>query len=223
MKISNVVAACFRPKMFRNMMQSFVNTTQGYDVETVVVVDKDVETLEIAKEFGCITDFSEEMRGGAQCWNIALKLCSGDMITPNGDDHKFYPGWLKYALESHHKRLNDYGMVGMNDLAYNGDNQVATMWIFDRKYCKEVMGGIFAPPCYNYYRIDSEWNAKAKMLGHFYWDERAIVEHLHSAHGKRPFDKHDTDRAENNYMELDRITFEDRQRRKFPIEWEPII
>jgi hypothetical protein len=110
----------------------------------------------------------------------------------------------------------------MNDLAYDGNKQLATMFLFDIDYCREVMGGIFAPPCYQYYCVDSEWNEKAKMLDKFYWDDRSIVEHLHSAHNKRPVDATDSYK-EDKWMEVDNKVFEERKSRGFPIEWEPLI
>ena len=223
MKVSIIIPTCFRPKMFVDMMDSLFETTKSFDIETIAIVDKDQDTKSIAEELCNIVDYSDEMRGGVFCWNKGLELSSGDIIVPAGDDQKFYDRWLQYALESHLIRLDGYGVVGMNDLAYNGNTQLATMFIFDREYCKEVMGGVIAPPVYNYYCVDSEINAKAKSLNRFYWDERSIVEHLHSAHLKRPEDVHDWNRQDKGLMETDNQIFEDRKKRNFPIEWEPLI
>lgn len=154
-------------------------------------------------------------------WNRALKLSTGDVLVPAGDDQIFHPNWIEYALESHREKLNGYGVVGMNDLAYDGNTQLATMLLFDRKYCKEVMGGVLCPPVYKYYCVDSEWNEKAKKHGAFFWDERAKVEHLHSAHNKRPVDSIDLEKQ--GWMEEDNKTFEERKAQGFPITWEPII
>lgn len=224
MKISVIIPTCYRPQMFLDMLESLEETTKGYDIETIAIVDKDYETCKIAI-FNCSTfDFDpSNMRGGVYCWNRGLALSSGDIIVPAGDDQRFYPNWLDYALESHREKLGGYGVVGMNDLAYDGNLQLATMFIFDRTYCREVMGGVIAPPVYRYYNVDSEINAKAKSLNRFYWDERSIVEHLHSAHGKRAFDQHDKYREQENLMEIDNKTFNDRLSRGFPIEWEPVI
>lgn len=220
--ISILLPTCHRPALLRQMLQSLRDTTGEYEIEIVAVIDEDDETLRVVSEF-CVdvTSYSPKRRGALSCWNKALRYSSGDILVPCGDDQTFYPKWLDYALESHKEKLGDYGVVGMNDLAYNGNTQVATMFLFDRKYCKEQMGGIFAPPMYRYYCIDSEWNEKAKMLGRFYWDERSIVEHLHSAHGKRPVDEHDRSRVD--LAGVDNKTFEDRKARSFPVEWEPLI
>jgi len=225
MRISVIIPTCYRPVMFVDMLNSLYETTHNHDIETIVLVDGDRETYKIAcnNKLVSTVNFSDEMRGAGYCWNRGLYFSSGEIIVPAGDDQKFYPNWLDYALESHQKQLGGYGVVGMNDLAYDGNIQLATMLLFDRAYCKEVMGGVIAPPVYNYYCIDSEWNAKAKMLNHFYWDERSIVEHLHVAHGKRPFDDHDKNRVDNNYAELDNVIFEERKAQNFPITWDSLI
>lgn len=221
--ISVIVPTCFRPEMFSKMLDSLESTTTGYDIETIAIVDGDIETRDIATKRCTIVDYSDEMRGGVFCWNRGLELSHGSIIVPAGDDQLFHDGWLDYALKSHKKELGGSGVVGMNDLAYDGNIQLATMFIFDRDYCKEHMGGVIAPPVYKYYCVDSEINAKAKSLNKFYWDERSIVEHLHSAHGKRELDDHDRHRMDNNFMEIDNKTFEDRKAKGFPIEWDSLI
>lgn len=221
MTISILLPTCHRPTLLSKMLESLKQTTQ-VPVSVIAVIDEDEESRNIALEFGCFVNFSKTKRGALACWNLALQA-AGEIIIPAGDDQLFHEGWLEYALESHNDKLAGYGVVGMNDLAYDGNTQLATMFLFDRKYCKEQMGGIFAPPMYNYYCIDSEWNAKAKILDKFFWDERSIVEHLHSAHGKRPLDQHDIDRGDNNFMEKDNLIFEERKSLRFPVTWEPVI
>lgn len=223
MKVSILIPTCYRPTMFSNMLDSLEETTAGYEIETIAVVDEDFETKKIADSRCTISSFSSRMNGALYCWNLALKLSTGNIIVPGGDDQIFHPHWLDYALESHRERLGGYGVVGMNDLAYDGNLQLATMFLFDRKYCQEVMGGIFAPPMYRYFCIDSEWNAKAKSLGRFWWDSRAVVEHLHSAHLKRPIDRHDIFRTEEGLMEKDNKTFADRLSANFPVTWASLI
>ena len=222
MKISILTISAGRPELFKKMMDSLYRTTKGHDLEVVCVIDDAPETSRLATEFNVdVLDYSIEKRGALWAWNKALWHSDGDILVPSGDDQLFYDGWLDYALESHEKRLNGYGVVGMNDLAYDGNKQVATMFLFDRKYCKEQMGGVFAPPHYEYLCIDLEWNEKAKILNKFYWDERSIVEHVHSAHGKRPMDKLDEFKA--GISDKDMETYLERKKNGFPIDYEAII
>lgn len=221
--ISVFVATSGRPEMFREMLISLRETTKEHGVEVVATIDNDLTAYVYAAEYGVdVVDYSKKRRGALWAWNRGLQLSSGDILVPAGDDQLFHEGWLEYALDAHRTRVEGYGVVGMNDLAYNGNTQVATMFLFDRKYCKEVMGGVFAPPVYKYYCVDSEWNEKAKMLGRFYWEEKSIVEHIHSAHGKRPVDTTDSYK-EDKWMEEDNRVFEERKKKGFPVEWQSII
>lgn len=224
MKISIIAPTCYRPAMFKQMLESLRRTTVGYDVEVIALIDEDNETVQVANDFGVDKiNFSLNMRGAISCWNTGLSLSSGDIIVPAGDDQLFHNDWLRFALESLASKVSGCGVIGMNDLAYDGTKQTSTMILFDRAYCKEYMGGVIAPPVYSYYCVDSEWNEKSKLLNKFYWDKRSVVEHLHSAHNKRNKDRHDLFREENNYMASDNTIFEDRKYRGFPIEWESLI
>lgn len=222
--ISIIVPTCKRPAMLNAMLHTLKETTQGYEIETVVIVDDDIVSANIAMEHKChIVEHSSVRRGALYCWNRGLQLCSGDLIIPAGDDQIFHEDWLKYAIESHREHLGGYGVVGMNDLAYNGNTQLATMFMFDRQFCKDYLGGVIAPPVYLYYCVDSEINAIAKELNKFYWDERSKVEHLHSAHGKRKVDNHDLERLSANMAEIDNKLFEERKAEGFPKSWKAVI
>src|SRR5688572_2884020 len=148
--ISVFVATSGRAVMFHDMLHSLMRTTYGYEMEVVAAIDNDTVSWDIANSYGVRTWYKSRRRGALQAWNDSFSMAAGDILVPAGDDQIFHEGWLEYALESHRDKLGSYGMLGMNDLAYNGNTQLATMWLFDRKYCKEVMGGIFAPPVYKY-------------------------------------------------------------------------
>ena len=220
--ISIFVATSGRPTMFRAMLESLRVTKGEHEVEVVAAIDADPVAWDVANEYGVRVWYKSSRRGALNAWNDAFTMAAGDLLVPAGDDQVFHPGWLDYALDAHRTRVNGSGVVGMNDLAYNGNTQVATMFLFDRAYCKEHMGGVFAPPCYDYLCVDLEWNDKAKMLGKFYWCEESIVEHLHSAHGKRPFDELDAEK-DSAMHQRDTKTFEDRKSRGFPVEWSSLI
>lgn len=223
MKISIIIPTCFRLDLFTNWVNTLKSTTQGWDIEIVTIIDNDDDTKEFADKNCDIVNFIRGDRRVLDQWNLGLSLSHGEIIMLGMDDQVFYPSWLDYAMESWETKLSKSGMVGMNDLAYDGNLQLSVNYLFDRIFCKEVFGGVLAPPVYNYYCADSELNAKAKMLGKYYWDKRSIVEHLHPAHGKRESDKLDQLKIDNNWMELDNKIFEDRKARGFPIEWESLI
>lgn len=223
MKVSVFVATSGRPKLFKNMLTSLRRTTQMYDVEITVAIDADYEAWDVTVGYECRVWWNPQKRGALQAWNDALSITNGNILIPVGDDTIFHDNWLDYALESHGDKLDGYGVVGMNDLAYDGNTQVATHFLFDRKYCQDVMGGIFAPPMLHYYCVDLWWNDKAKMLGRFYWDERSKVEHLHSAHGKRPLDELDKEKMDAGWIEEDNRIYAEQKAQGLPVTWQSII
>lgn len=223
--ISVIFATCGRPDYYLKALGSLLNTVSGHDIELVSVIDGVQENA--ISTLGCsiktIIDWCPTRRGAIWAWNRGLQISTGDIIVPAGDDQIFHPGWLDYALESHGSKVGGYGVIGMNDLAYDGTKQTSTMLLFDRKFCKEVMGGVICPPVYNYYDVDSEWNEKSKQMHKFFWDERSRVEHLHSAHLKRPKDELDQEREDSNWIKIDEEIFNQRKANNFPITWQSVI
>lgn len=209
--------------MFEQAIKSVRETTSNYDVEIIAVIDDDEITKDIALKNNCIVDYSPIRRGALKSWNIGLSHATGDILFPFGDDSLCHPLWLDYALESHRERLGGFGMVGLNDGAYDGNLQLATVVLYDRAFCKSVLGGVAAYECYHYYCVDSELNYRARNAARFYWDSRSIVEHLHSAHGKREFDRHDAERQINNWMVQDNELFEQRRVENFPNNFKSIL
>lgn len=223
MKLSVILPTCKRINGLRKMLDSLFSTTQMHDIEVIALIDDDIKSAQVAMEYGCKVDYSDSRRNVLSLWNKGLQMSTGDMIHPAMDDLIYYDNWLDYGLESHSSILGGCGVIGFNDLAYNGNTQVATQFMFDRMYCKWYMGGVIAPPVYEYLCIDLEINDVAKSVGKFYWDERAIVEHAHSAHGKREYDIHDQWKDENKLAEADGKVYEERKKHHFPVTWEPMI
>lgn len=221
--ISIILPTCNRPELLLRMLDSLRRTSVGYSGEVVALIDGDKISAQIAQDFGCFVDFSETRRDVLFLWNRGLQMSEGDVIHPAMDDLIYHENWLKYGLESHKERLNGCGVIGFNDLAYDGNLQVATQFMFDRRYCKDYMGGVIAPPVYTYLAIDLEINERAKLAKKFYWDSRAIVEHRHSAHGKRAYDEHDKWKDDNLLAQKDGAIFEERRKNNFPVTWEPMI
>lgn len=215
----------YRQSYLHQALRTLFDTAGDYKLDIIVVIDEDEDSnnfvLDNWKSIKVV--FNPERTGALSAWNQGLKLAQGDILFPAGDDTIFHPGWLDYALESHKDRLGGYGCVGLNDGAYDGNRQVATTLLFDRQFCKDIFGGVIAVPVYKYYCVDLELNERAKLANKFYWDERAVVEHIHSAHGKRPIDDVDRYKMDTDWMVKDNILFEERKQAGFPNDFEAII
>lgn len=221
--ISVILPTCKRPESLRKMLDSLVATTNGYEVEIIALIDDDPESVWIASDYDCILSYSKQRRSVLSLWNKGLQMSRGDLIHPAMDDLIYHENWLKYGLESHREKLGGCGVVGFNDMAYDGNKQVATQFMFDRNYCKDYMGGVIAPPVYKYLWIDVEINERAKLANKFFWDSRAVVEHAHSAHGKRPYDAHDQWKDESGLYASDGAIYRERKAQGFPVTWISLI
>lgn len=229
MLLSVILPTMNRLFLLEQTINSLVETTQNYNVELIVIIDEDKESVNfiiehVSTQINNLKVIYNHKRSGAlSAWNQGLAISTGDMLFPAGDDSLFYGRWLDYALESHQEKLGGFGAVGLNDLAYDGNLQLATTLLYDRRFCKEILGGVIAFPVYHYFCVDSEINARAKNAGKFYWDDRAKVEHIHPAHGKRLADASDLLKIDNEWMEKDNLLFEERKLAGFPNNFESII
>lgn len=226
--LSYLICSMNRPELLRRMIQSLLDTSPIAGTEYCLGIDVDAQSVSISTELLLNAgakfniDFSKSKRGSLETWNVTLKNSVGDLLFPCGDDQLAYPGWYEKAIQAH-LSLGCYGVVGLNDLMHDGSVTTATTLLFDRKFVKEQFGGRITYPCYKYYCQDSELNERAKRTGKFIWLRDAIVEHIHAANGKRPFDEHDKERAENEYQVSDTLEFERRKGLGFPDLWEAII
>ena len=214
MKTSIIVASMNRPAMLEECLRRIRETTVRLDIEVICVIDEDQRSWDVAWNFIDSGIFNKKRIGTIEAFNQGLKLSTGDIIFPLGDDSYCHPGWLDKALEVHQNILKGYGMVAMNDLMLDGDTQLGTTVLYDRKFCRDWLGSVAAYPVYHYYYIDNELNERAKRAGKYIWCKEAIVEHIHSSNNKRPIDENDSNRA--GFMELDKIIFEERKAAGFP-------
>lgn len=221
MKVSIIVASMNRVAMLENCLRLIRETTSAHDIELICVIDEDIASTNVVKDYHGKLKFNHIRVGALEAFNQGLKLSTGDIIFPIGDDGYCHPGWLDYALAAHQNILDGFGMVALNDLMLNGDTQLGTTVLYDREFCKQKLGGVCTYPVYNYYYVDNELNGRAKLAGKYYWCQESIVEHMHSSNGKRPLDAIDISRSD--FMELDRVLFEERKAAGFPNNFTAVI
>ena len=76
--ISVLLATTGRPDMVETFVASLIETTGGYDIELVVAVDADSETIDRLaeidrpKRFRVVVDWRDRLRGPSKAWNDAL-------------------------------------------------------------------------------------------------------------------------------------------------------
>lgn len=230
-KTSVILVTCNRPPLALQAVSTLYETTKHLNVELVMVVDGDIETVHKIEEYlkdkttetwTYLCDYSPERRGALWSWNHGLSMTTGEIFFPSGDDQYFHLNWLDMALEYHEKYLDGYGMVALNDKIWHG-NVLGTTLLYDRQFCIDHLGGVCTYPAYNYYYVDNELNGRAKLTEKYIWCHESVVEHIHPGAGKRPRDFLDREREEQDFGTTDRIIFEKRKAAGFPNDFEPAI
>jgi glycosyltransferase involved in cell wall biosynthesis len=189
------------------------------EVECIPVIDEDYDSVTAVRHIAPEYIFNETRQGAINCWNMGLAKARGDFIVFAGDDLWFTDGWLAHSLRAH-ETLGDYGLIGFNDKHYDG-NVLATHYIADRKFIKEVLGGRIAFPMFRFYCNDTVANTMAKNAGKYVWCQEAVVRHDHTSNGRREADSLD---AENTgVLGEDIESYYAWVKRGAKIEWESVL
>lgn len=221
MIITAIIPTRIRPEMMLRCLESLWQTTRGYELETVVIVDNDPQTYEALRDQP-ITRllYNEDRLGAIHSWNKGLAVAEGDMFHPSNDDVLYQDGWLKHALRAHKERLDGYGFVALNSHIHALEVQSGGM-LFDRKFCKDHLGGVLVCPYYRHLFCDKEIDLRAKRSGHFEPCYESIALHMHPCESRRPVD--DNDIWRDRFWPYDEAVFNVRQSNNFPDDFEPVI
>lgn len=218
-RVSCVIPTRLRAAQARRCVDSFFTTTQGRDVECIVVVDNDPATVEAMKGSPAIILDNEMRRGAIRSWNIGLKAVSGDVIVRGADDLYWKWGWLDAALAALKTLLGESGMVGLNCL--DRDDDIASHFLITRKCIVELMGGVLAVPHYHHYWSDPEMVERAKRADCYVLAPEAIVEHRSHMAGKAPNDM--TYAEALRWFHKDAAIYDERLAAGFPNDYEAVI
>lgn len=233
-KISIVIPSYCRPQLLRECLDSIgynTSLTNEYEIEVVVVVDDDINTL-IACEhelrsdkFKLLALYTARKTSNIAAWNEGTRIATGNIFLHFGDDSILAPGALSLVYNKW-VEMGRYGLVGFNDLMHSpqadtGMPIVITTPLYDRDFCRHYLGGVMVVPHYKAYCADLEFHQRALKSGKVAWLEDAIAEHKHSANGKRPLDEFE--KLKVNYWDYDTILFQVRKAAGFPDDFEPVI
>lgn len=219
-----------RPKWAVDTIRQTLATSHGHRLEYIVVTEqapaRDAVTAflrdyERANLEAFQVLYQEEERGPIRAWNDGLAASHGEFVAFWADDLWPYPGWLDITM-SHFNRLpGRVGLVGFNDLVWDGD-VLSTHTMAHREYVIKYQHGVLAYPHYRRICSDAESWGRAKNAGLAVWASDAIVEHLHPMLGKRERDRFD----DLNLDAFHHRDFEINQEREglgFPDDFEPVI
>lgn len=198
--VSIVMPTCNRKERLLASIQQIANTTPGYSVEIICVVDVDTATRDALsdltikrKGLGKVTVkclFDDKYNGIPKSFNRGLAESQGEFIVFATDDLWFEDRWLTEAMKVMRQFPDGVGLVGFNDTHF-GQHDVATGFIVHRQCVVENLGGCIAYEHYKYCCNDAEACDRARFADRYLWAERAVVRHDHPTYGTRPQDQND--------------------------------
>ncbi len=215
MLISIVVPSRDRPDGLRRVIKSIRETTQEFDIEIVVVLDRPdqtsrklVESLQPGITVATMPD-SYVSGNSQQKFQAGYKASKGEWIVSGSDDITFADGWLA-AMVVHPNK----GFVGLND-EHHGTN-LAPLFMASREYIETTMNGRFGLPWYYVWWADNEWKVKAMRANTFVVCPDARFEHHHAAY-TGVYDS--IARLGQTHHDHDAKTFAARHAANFPEDW----
>jgi glycosyltransferase involved in cell wall biosynthesis len=199
-------------------------TIHGHNVELILVIDDDQETLDAVRSLTSPIDlvlvWHEELQGHAKIWNHGLLQSKGEFVVLAADDLWWGDDWLTIALNEFVHFGDKIGLVGFNDQVWNG-HTLATHYIAHRLFIIKFLGGVLTFPHYKYCCNDSEAHARAKQAQRYRWASSSIVRHDHYTTGRRGVDTND-ERVRGLQSE-DTALFYRRMQEGFPDNFDPVI
>lgn len=218
MMLSLIIPSRTRPDSLRETIRLFRQTG---GIEIIVISNNCQETYDVALKEGAdvVMNYAESLRPVVAC-NRGAALATGYYLMGGSDDFRPQKGWLEAALKAHQEQLGGYGMIRLNDLIYDHDVDAGIV-LFDRRFCRDHLGGCLVVPHYHHLFADKEAITRARRTGHYYYCKSSVVAHLHPANGTRSSDSLDNER--DTWWKRDEQIFMDRERAGFPDDFEPVI
>jgi GT2 family glycosyltransferase len=215
-RTSIVIPSTGRPGQLRKSIEQLQTTLNGHDVEIITVIECDPDSVKAVEGLGVKVLSRDEHKGPVYGWNEGAAIATGDYLVMAADDLTWGKNWLDESFKALDS-IGGSGVVGFNDLSKGGD--LGTHYLVSRDYAIDKWGGVLAVPHYKHYWLDVEATARAKQDRRYIWAENAVVEHRHHLWGKAKEDA--TYKRGDGMMKIDGKTYKKRQRKRFPIDYEP--
>ena len=211
-----------RPEKVVRCVNSLRGTTDWRRVDIKVMLDLEDKASERALS-GMPVEvvFTTNRKGSIAAWNEMLGLFNNySAYVAAADDLVFHQGWYAATMRTL-QLLGGDGMVGFNDLHYDGDKEWSTHWLGTRDFLINHNGGVIYAPHYGSWWCDPEVNDRARAVGKYIWAKDAVVEHVHPDWGKATVDQTYTEATK--YHAKDTETYKTRKANGFPDDFPPVL
>lgn len=201
------------PDLLRSI-ENIEETTQGYEVEIVVVLHND--DVEGYKEIAnhdvkvAVLPRGYPDRSPYQCWQFGYRMSVGEWAVQTMDDVLFDLGWLDAALSHPNK-----GFIALWEPHWCGSLPICYM--VTREFVKKVFGGYFALTYYHSGRADNEMKIRTQKIGAYTVCREASFVHLNRGHNDIPHDEYS--RIAGSWSTRDLDIFNSRKLKGFPIKY----
>lgn len=218
-EIAILIPTLGRAGVLEGLLDNLAETTPRYTYNPVFVLDQDDrESMDAVKKLhrrpGQTLSWIVSDGTYPQKTNAGLRATVEPFVLPTADDVRFHDGWLE-AVEAAFED-ETVKVVGTDDLSpATADRTHATMPVLRRSYCDDPgaawgeTGTVFHGG-YRHNFCESETWQLASHRGVTAWAERAVIEHLHPAWGKRGEDATD-EKGNKQGWEEDEALFRSRR------------
>lgn len=218
-RVSVIIPTMGRAEQLRKNIQTLLVNTPG-ELEIIVVVDEDRESVEAVKDLPVKVIFRECKRGALSGWNEGLKMSEltrpDDLFVLGADDCIYNPGWYEEMVKT--AETGDY--IGLTYFD-NGTDRWPTHYAVTRQFMLDYLNGSLAMDAYHHNCTDLEsWQRALRVGG--YVEGKEIIEHCHPAYGTAAIDE--TYKRGALFQEKDDLNlYYARKADGFPNSWEPAI
>lgn len=230
--ISCVVATRGRPEMVKRSIQSFYDTTKGFDVEVIVASHPDEavpQLIEMAKDKERYPRMNvviaDEMGSAVSAYNQAASHARGQFVMLWNDDYQATHNWLKIVIDKWESQGSpEVALLGLfdDDPRYLSDPpSLFAICLGTRKFFREHCGGVIAAPGYKSWFCDNETFERANAIGAAIRVEECRIDHFQARRGKGDMD--DTARLGELRFANDSEVYRRRKSQGFPNNYEPVI
>lgn len=184
MIISLLLPTRGRPKKLERFWNSVKNTVSDPSrVEIVIVADNnDPETIQAAKNLTGLpkTLIIEDQKYAVEKWNLAASRCTGDFMSPQGDDIVFETkDWDLRIVKEFEQWPSGIGLVCCEDMTWHG--KLATNLFISREWY--LTAGLFPDGLIHNF-CDCWMDDIAKIIERRQFIPDVVMRHIHPAFNK---------------------------------------
>ena len=127
-------------------------------------------------QYEILVEEDKERIGASRMINGLVEKAQYNLVLFVGDDTVPQPSFLEKALEAIDTLPDSWGLVGLNDLRFDG-RHFATAWLADKRLIS-LLGGKIMHEGYWHCFADNELTVRCRELKRYTWAKDAKIKHI---------------------------------------------